>query len=54
MPKYKGESDYETIKIRYNIAKANASSVSSTLAEGVHYLLGLTLVPATYQIFMNH
>ena len=54
MSKHKRESDYESIKICHDIAKANASSVSSALGEGAHGLLGLTLVLATYQAFTSY
>ena len=54
MPRHEGEPDYEAIKNRHDIAKANASSVTSSLGGGAHGLLGLTLILATYQNFTGH
>ena len=54
MSKHEGEPDYETIKICYDIAKANTLSISSSLGGGAHGLLGLILVLAIYQNFVSH
>ena len=49
IPKHIGMPTYDVIAAVHTKLKANAASVESTLGEGTHGLLGLTVYPATYR-----
>jgi len=49
-----GMPTYEVISAVHRKLKANAASVSSTLGGGTHGLLGLTILPVTYQTITGH
>ena len=54
IPAQPGMPTYEVISAVHRKLKANAASVSSTLGGGIHGLLGLTILPATYQTITGH
>ena len=54
IPAQPGMPTYEIIAASHRKLKANAASVTSTLGGGNHGLLGLTILPATYQTVTGH
>jgi len=54
IPAQSGMPTYEAIAAMHRKLKANAASVNSTLGGGTHGLLGLTILPATYQTITGH
>lgn len=54
IPSQHGMPTFEIIADVHRKLKANAASVSSNLGGGTHGLLGLTILPATYQTVTGH
>jgi len=54
IPAQPGMPTFEIIAAIHRKLKSNAASVTSTLGGGNHGLLGLTILPATYQTVTGH